>query len=95
MNLNSSEVRIAARRAQAAAIETASVWQSSLKGTMADVAGGLRGQTASALQNVTNNLGGTIMNAASQLEEIATELFMYANHLDWLDRQAKEEINRI
>ncbi|HNW87236.1 MAG TPA: type VII secretion target [Candidatus Limiplasma sp.] len=94
MNYNSGEVRRAARKAQSVASDVSSVWNGSLKSIASSVTDSLSGNTAQTLQSAVNSLGSDITKVAVQLDNIASDLFAYAKYLDWLDEQAKKEIDR-
>ncbi len=94
MNYNSSEVRQAARKAQSVASDVASVWNGCLKCVASGVTDGLSGKAPVALKNAINSLGSDITKVAVQLDNIASDLYAYAKYLDWLDEQAKKEIDR-
>ena len=94
MTYNNAEVRRAARKAQSVAGDVAGVWNGSLKSVVSGITDVLSGNSAQTLQSTINSLGSDITKVAIQLDNIASDLYAYAKYLDWLDEQAKKEIDR-
>ena len=93
VNVNTEEVRRAAKQIRQVAATVKDLYNSDVRGMKNSLQGRAEGEMANALNEVLDELGNDILKISQSLSTIEARLESYAKAVDEADRRAAEKIN--